>query len=157
MPIHRNATFLLGLFPIVILLWAWADSARNSTSWFRCQQPEHAFFIGMAGSNLGIGTIHLRPTAEHRRILTITPGYGRTERLPLPKQKIQIFPSLTGPDRSFEVFRDLTLSARRIPFWLILACYLPLWLGASLCHARWKQKRLASSLRQTQSDLNPRV
>jgi hypothetical protein len=145
-PLYRNATFLLGLFPIVILLWAWADSARNSTTWFRCQQPEQAILIGMAGSNLGIGTIHLRPEAEHRRILTITPGYGRTERLPLPKEKIRIFPSLTGPDRSFEVFRDLRLSARRLPFWFIIACYLPLWLAASWWHARVLRKRVLAAL-----------
>jgi hypothetical protein len=135
-PLHRTLTFLLGLFPLVLLLWTWADSARNSTTWFHCTRPEQALMIGMAGSNFAIGTIDLRPDAEHRRILTRTSGYGRIERYSLAHAKPRIFPSLTGPDLSFQVHRDLTLSARRFPFWFLIALYLPLWLAASHWHAR---------------------
>ncbi|MCW1917108.1 hypothetical protein OJ996_26210 [Luteolibacter sp. GHJ8] len=144
MPLHRTLTFYLGLFPLVILLWIWADSARNSTTWFRCQQPEQAFLVGSAGSNLGIGTLDLRPDAGHRRILTLTPGYGRIERYPLPDHKRGVFPSPTGPSLAFEAFRDLTVNVRRIPFWILAAAYLPLWLGAAAWQARVIRRRIAA-------------
>jgi hypothetical protein len=159
-PLHRTITFHLGLLPLVLLLWAWADSVRNSTTWFRCQRPEQAFMVGMAGSNFAFGTLDLKPETEHRRILTLTPDYGRIERYRIPgtKHGNRIFPSLTGPDRSFEVHHHLTLNARRLPFWFLIACYLPLWLAASFFHARRKQKRHLASLpssspAQPQSDL----
>ena len=136
MPLHRTLTFHLGLFPLVLLLWAWADSVRTSTTWFRCKRPEQALMIGMAGSNFAVGTIDLKPDAEHRRILTITPGYGRIERYPIPGARTRIFPSLTGPDLSFGVHHELALNILRLPFWFLIACYLPLWLVASYGHAR---------------------
>jgi hypothetical protein len=146
MPLHRTITFHLGLFPLVLLLWAWADSVRNSTTWFRCQRPEQAFMIGMAGSNFAFGTINLRPDAASRRILTRTPDYGRIERYRIPgtKHGNRIFPSLTGPDRSFEVHHHLTLNARRLPFWFLVAAYLPLWLALSY----WRSSRISKRHQQ---------
>lgn len=144
MPLHRTLTFYLGLFPLVILLWIWADSARNTTTWFRCQQPEQAFFIGSAGSNLGIGTLDLRPDAEHRRILTHTSGYGRIERYSLPDHKREVFPSPTGPSLAFEANHNLTVNVRRIPFWIIAAAYTLLWLAAAAGHARVIRRRIAA-------------
>lgn len=143
-PLHRTLSFYLGLFPLVILLWIWADSARNSTTWFRCQQPEQAFFIGSAGSNLGIGTLDLRPDAAHRRILTHTSGYGRIERYPLADHKRRIFPSLTGPSLAFEANHNLIVNVRRIPFWVLAAAYLPLWLGVAAWQARVIRRRIAA-------------
>ncbi len=145
MPLHRTITFHLGLFPLVLLLWAWADSVRNSTTWFRCTRPEQALMIGMAGSNFAVGTIDLKPDAEHRRILTITPAYGRIERYPVSGAGTRIFPSLTGPDLSFGVHHELTLDIRRLPFWFLIACYLPLWLAASYWHARLVAKHRKES------------
>ena len=139
-------TFHLGLFPIVILLWLWADSMRNKTTWYRSRHPEQVLMIGIAGSNFAFGTIDLRPEAEHRRILTQTPGYGRIERYRRPSFQGPLFPSLTGPDLSFEVYPDLTLNIRRIPFWLLLACYLPAWLALSYWRSRSKLRRIAASL-----------
>jgi hypothetical protein len=58
-----------------------------------------------------------------------------------------------------EAYNTVEVHAYQLPIWIILAAYLPLWLGLSYWRYRSKLKRLAASIPpppQPQSDLDLR-
>jgi hypothetical protein len=54
LPLRRSPVFLLGCFPLVILLWGWADSDRNFTRVIRCRQPNSLTGVQLRASSLWI-------------------------------------------------------------------------------------------------------
>jgi hypothetical protein len=144
--LHPTATFYLGLFPIVLLLWGWADSVKMHASWHYSATGERTFFITFANSNLGLGSSSPHPNPPQRFTLMRTSIYGSIERFPRAPGKIRLFPSLTGADDTWATSSPYFICRiHRFPFWLLLACYLPLWLGLSYWRSRSKLKRLAAS------------
>jgi hypothetical protein len=162
-PFHRSPLFLIGLFPVVILLWAWADSVTANTVWARKLgggitvpgQPgltiHHCTFnIGISQSRLRIGTI--TRTDHHSVTAALPPSpYGGFTRFPLSPRSTfalrQFFPGIereNGARKGRPPGFDFQLL--HLPFWFLLACYLPLWLAASRWHARVKQQRHLASL-----------
>ena len=64
MPLRPTALFHLGLFPIVLLLWAWADSVKMNSAWGRKFRDGGSFTIGVANSALRAGFIGRNPDSS---------------------------------------------------------------------------------------------
>jgi hypothetical protein len=151
MPLHRTVTFQLGLFPIVLLLWAWADSVKHGTRWSRSIASDRAIWVHLANSKFIFGHTRGIPDGFNGSIRQTAP-YGSASRISAkafnPSGKpMPIFPALMRDDGD-PAFpsSNYVLTRRHVPLWLILACYLPPWLALSYWHARRKQKRLQQSL-----------
>lgn len=149
MSLHRAPVFLLGLLPIVILLWAWADSMRAGTAWQKSHPGSHKTQVAISQASLWVQTERLGPAAKLDAYGAAGPYpangiFGKWVRKPL---NIGASASLFPPFRSDVYQDDLSpLSTVAIPFWLILACYLPPWLRLSLWQARRKQKLIDQSI-----------
>jgi hypothetical protein len=148
---HRSACFYLGFFPIVILLWIWADSVRNHTNWHHARANDGTLCLIAVNSTFRIERITRKP--DYDGVVTRNiPFYGGIYRFgaaandsegkPMP-----IFPPIDWHDEKatnrapgFHVETLLT------PIWLVLAAYLPLWLGLSYLLARSKQRKLIAAL-----------
>jgi hypothetical protein len=157
-PLRPTALFYLGLFPIVILLWAWADSVTMNTVWGRKGQDGRTLHIGLANSCLRVGFITRIPDPA---VAPSPPGrfQGELTRFSLARvtrrgEPIPIFPALRwengprpGAGPSFD-FRMVHL-----PFWLIFAAYLPLWLGLSY----WRSSRIKKRIQQSLPPAQPQT
>jgi hypothetical protein len=163
-PLHRTLTFQLGLFPIVILLWAWADSNHATTTWVKGDGYQDHRIV-----NEGFA-LHYRQSRVLREDpcpfgptepgVPVTHFFGGIWRYPSPgpHPPWNRLPSMGAEDR-IERFSAVEVDAYHLPLWFILACYLPLWLGLSYWRSRSKLKRIAATLptpppAQPQSDLD---
>ena len=140
--------FYLGLFPVVVLLWAWADSTNHETYWHRCWKEwrvEHR--VELRGSALHF--LHTRvegmpsPSFE---ALAETGKWGRIHRAPLRGATATFFPPPRDETRSEKPFPHIDLGMsylireRILPLWVILLGYLPPWLLQVWWQARQKRK-----------------
>jgi hypothetical protein len=164
MLLRPTITFHLGLFPIVLLLWAWADSVSHSMEWK--QIVNHHVINRVDSSGSALRYTHTRATTGDIRDdlfaynFPTGPG-GRLLRIQTPPAYRETWfprPVLITLDDPVDIGLTYRHSALFLPYWLLLASYLPLWLAASFFHARRKQKRHLASLpssspAQPQSDL----
>jgi hypothetical protein len=137
--------FYLGLLPLVVMLWAWADSTISWTAWRSCRGQDMERAIATQNSTL----ILLKNTIEGRDgvsptstiYLPETGAFGEVHRLRAP-EKGTWFP---GVDRKVSKSGDqypLIIWDRLVlPFWLIVLCYLPPWLLLVWWQARWQSRR----------------
>lgn len=146
--------FWLGLLPLVILLWAWADSRLSATRCNYCRDGENATEIFISGSGVLKSTSAVITEPGHegevprpQQFRSITSPWGNWMRFSDSSWKCPWF-----PPPSHESHRDIdagytTLIANRfIPFWLIIAPYLLLWLALTAWQARrWKRKHRATA------------
>ena len=146
---HRTLTFYLGLLPIVILLWAWADSVKHGISWNRSIASDDAIWVQFGNSKFIFG----RTTADGSTgVIPQTPPYGLVQRVSAMDlnpfgEPTPIFPALRRDFNKLDFQSTALVAIRRdVPIWLILACYLPLWLVLSWWHSRRRSKRIAASL-----------
>lgn len=160
MSFHRNAIFLLGLFPVVILLWAWADSLHFITGFSKNSGNKGQTSAAIAKAALRVSTTRIPPDADTSQH---DPGSLYKPNGPFGDFiRNRTLPNLTAAgvpagDPWFPPYRHtrsnttafgikLATTSTIIPFWLILACYLPLWLAASRWRARALRKRLPAAL-----------
>jgi hypothetical protein len=141
--------FYLGLFPVVCVLWAWADSTNNYTSWIRYHTWEQSHSIAASDSAL---ELHYTTRAE------LTPGAAaaimRGSRITGPFGRITRNHGRAGMDAPwFPASETITYSGSesgigyqqerwRLPFWQILLYYVPPWLALAWWQARRKQRKL---------------
>lgn len=142
-PLHRTLSFYCGLFPIVLLLWAWADSRTHWTLWQLRRGIDHAVWIELEESALHLG-----------ETLTQTPGEsylgGSYSQLPAKALTSWTRESIPHPVESWfpeprtlhrreggHSFPAINLTHYVLPLWLVLLCYLPLWLGFTAWRA-WR-------------------
>lgn len=154
--ICHSPIFWLGFFPVVVILWAWADSLNFQTQWFRRPEPKIATVVEVSRSALQFRKQHAvrRSEAEVGSAMTKlyenVPPYrdvgplGSITRHPYISKRIIIpwFPAPAEIDekQNSSVWR-LTNTGFRIPFWLLLAGFLPLWLAGSWWDVRRRRAR----------------
>jgi hypothetical protein len=162
---HRSILFWLGLFVLSFLVWAWADSRKNFTLWSYQPAPDRSLTIMHGGSSLNFSTVSILPTQQVVTLLShpfgpsgysrVTPrGKVRAAWLRAPTWEVRLDPGSSGEVHSLGMGTAsmplyVTPPARntwlRIPHWLIIALYLPLWLGLSAWRA-WKIARRMEDL-----------
>jgi hypothetical protein len=157
-------TFHLGLFPVALVLWAWADSIKHFTSWDSGPILDPARWVRSSDSGITFGHTTSTPSADPMRMLywdaygdsvrwvTSTPllegRFGKILRYGNYNLRQSWFPpfrSTTEIRESEYEPNDLTIRSWVIPYWLILLTYLPLWLVLVLAHARHRRGKLATS------------
>jgi hypothetical protein len=156
---HRTITFYLGLFPMVILLWAWADSRHFHTRFLRNSDDSRQACVGIEKAALYFTTMSIPRDADTRPFGPRGPfpptGIGDFLRREIkPRITASGVPGKVRWLAPYEHYRSemtaaevtLTTTFTGIPFWLILAAYLPLWLGLSYWRSSRIKKRLQQSL-----------
>jgi hypothetical protein len=142
--------FFIGLFPVVCLLWLWADSVGHQTSWAYCRDPQHRRVVSLGDSSIYLEhmTIQKRePGNDAGFKLNWTGERGDWSRDPadaskdlklFPKPEANLFTPLTlggggGP--------DLHIYSLELPFWLLLSGWLPPWLLLAWWQARRRRRK----------------
>jgi hypothetical protein len=151
MPLHRTITFHLGLFPIILLLWAWADSVTHSISGLQPTGDRNLVAFSSMNSRIDFFSVSLpvdRRTLVASGVSPFANMDGRLSRTEIPSGMDP--PWFPAPRRVVQTLHSGELAFHHsrvvLPYWLIITCYLPLWLAASFWHARRKTKRLLQSL-----------
>ncbi|MCW1917109.1 hypothetical protein OJ996_26215 [Luteolibacter sp. GHJ8] len=140
MPLRPTAFFYLGLLPVIILLWAWADSTRAITSWeYEINKHRYRSFE-LWNSQIVIKNFRPLDESYGKKL----PAYGRFYRW-VPgdlgfRDPMPLFPSPFGETKEPSWVIVTGVQRAHLPFWLILACYLPPWLGLSYYYARRRIK-----------------
>ena len=159
MPFHRSLLFWFGACGLVFLLWTWWDSMsfESSLHW-RSPSKASEFYLHNAGSKLVLNREHLSDNSPpsppifddlpvfgrlfKKNTLLRSPLEGPLDCIPIPgwgyqktEQKLEIShqPSVFAINQYWE-----------ISHWLLIACYLPPWLGLSFWRARRITKRNAT-------------
>ncbi|MCW1917114.1 hypothetical protein OJ996_26240 [Luteolibacter sp. GHJ8] len=151
MPLRPTAFFYIFLLPVVILLWAWADSRQQQTDWVKVVSEDRVLFLTLADSRLHIRSrqpTQALPDRHLARSMDDRPA-GRIFREPSSTAAADSwFPATQvlhghSTDRAGYHYREAT---RIVPFWLILAAYLPAWLSLSYYYARRRRGKYLASL-----------
>lgn len=141
--------FLIGLFPVVCLLWLWADSRNHATHWNRIPHAQELYVLTATDSTLHYthkwatgweddAARRVRPWGSSGPFGHVfrTPAlaaifHGHSAMFPAPAWKLT-------QEREF----GLELSTRQwiLPFWLILLAWLPPWLGLAWWQARRRRR-----------------
>ncbi|WP_035613736.1 hypothetical protein [Haloferula sp. BvORR071] len=164
---HLPPLFFLGFFPVVILLWAWADSMRHDSGWFRAVADKSSEGLQLRSSAL----VHLRfeiipPLASSFPIPHIIPteSWGDFSRLEVNPAYVGSRKPFPAPARTQEVLpaslpepSQMVLSRTVIPLWLILTAYLPVWLGLAYWQARRRHAKIQASLPPSPDSNSPRL
>ena len=129
---HRNAAFYLGFFPLVVLLWLWADSVQSHTNWqHRLADGGTRGFI-VTNSKFIAERITRKPD-YHGAPAGPLPFYGSIQRfgaVPHDSQgkPMPIFPPLDWHDEeSTNRAQGFHVDTLVVPLWFVLACYLSAW------------------------------
>lgn len=157
--LRHSPLFWLGFFPIVVILWAWADSQRFQTKWITKQGADRATALEISRSALQLRKDHATRMSEaevgtsmHKIYEHVPPfgpigTFGVIERHPYVSKKIVIpwfpAPAKTDEKQVSSVWR-FTITIFRVPFWLLLAGFLPLWLPLSWWQARRRSAKPAT-------------
>lgn len=154
--------FFLGLFPVVCLLWAWADSQWKISTFSFCWTTGRGHSIGIYPSAISLTRTVARLEAPPAPlppgwIPTMIPFSPLTPTFPGNFRRGDA--ALNFPDGAaffarFQVrsrewntpTHHITSSTCFLPIWLILLGYLPLWLGLSLWQARRRKRKIAKAL-----------
>lgn len=150
--LRHSGLFYWGLLPVILIIWAWADSMTNRTSWYQNRNGggslsliiENAAFriedsTPLPGNEADAAVLATPPYAGIYRVGAI--GHDRTGKF------VSLFPELGRRD-PLAAYRPhgWHLDILVIPFWLILACYVPLWLTISYWHVHRKRMKLRSTM-----------
>ena len=157
MLLRHSPLFLIGWFPVVLILWAWVDSMHFYTEWRYCRDPLKQYRASSEYSEIGVGwnraeKLRSEPLLADGRpasaFYSFTPfdlskptgDFRRGEQkaskwFPRPRLRYKSEPNVGA-------FRTDVAYYARVPFWLLLVCYLPLWMGASA----WQVRRIRRSI-----------
>jgi hypothetical protein len=154
-------TFHLGLLPVVLVLWAWADSITHFTSWDSGPIHDPPRWVRSSDSGITFGHTTSTPSADSLVMIYADSIYWiprtplmegpfgkilRSENYNLGQSWFPPFRTMTEMRESYFEPNDLTIHSWVIPYWLILLTYLPLWLVLVLAHARHRRGKLAASI-----------
>lgn len=143
--------FWLGLFPLVILLWAYADSLRYCSSWGYAPKPDRwdQITLWAAGIQIDTASITALPGHEGEAIpggegLVTTGPWGEWKRRADRNYgTLKWFAKPWSETFGYPIEKSHHQGGiqRRIPLWLIIAPYLLLWFALTAWQARrWKRK-----------------
>ena len=146
--LHRSITFWSGILVMTLLCWTWWDSMSMTSTW-RLGRHGAQTEVGLSGSSLYYGTMRMLPPdpALHHAVygLPQTGPAGIVRRTARSSPNDRWFPalrhetSLIGPDNRIDH------RALMIPLWLVLAAFVPLWLGLLFWRVH-RRKRISSEL-----------
>jgi hypothetical protein len=140
--------FYLGLFPVVLLVWLWADSIQYDTTWDYCPEPYHRYRVMASESCLFLG--HASFDRPGYPGFPVNRPWGSLARSSVRNYVTAVPPGLFPPARRTigsgvilfdQAFFTQLENGRYLPFWLILACYLPLWLAPAWWQARRRRRK----------------
>jgi hypothetical protein len=150
MPLHRTITFHLGLFPIVILLWAWADSVTHSISGLQPTGDRNLVAFSSMNSRIDFFSVSLpvdRRTLVASGVSPFANMDGRLSRTEIPSG--MDLPWFPAPRRVVQTLHSGELAFHHsrvvLPFWFLVAAYLPLWLALSY----WRSSRISKRHQQS--------
>jgi hypothetical protein len=144
--------FYLGLFPVACLLWLWADSRVAYNSWYYCSGPQFQFGVMSARSSLQLSTFTLTEMRWPEKNINLSPQatgpMGRFSRVSMPSARAsRLFPGTHSEDVWFNTPAGVMLDhCRNVPIWLMLLCYLPLWLLPAWWQARRRRRKIAAGM-----------
>lgn len=149
--------FYLGLLPAICVLWLWADSTIRMSRWHHSRSTDQLTVLSAMNSALVLERISIIPSgkerpgfppAGHAPLWSPTGKWGEFARHPVPGPggsgvRETLFPALKWETVRVTPFRattDVATRRRSLPFWLILGCYLPLWLLPAWWQG-WRRRR----------------
>lgn len=147
--------FFIGFFPVVCLLWLWADSLYHTMIWTHCPAsfPLVARWIITGDSEIDFGAsenlavpIGDPPTKSINsfdRYETKSLGSASTSSEPA---KWFPAPRSLAEHTTTDVHGSVRRWRRSIPLWLMLACYLPPWLLPTWWQARRRRRKQEAGL-----------
>jgi hypothetical protein len=110
-PIHRSLTLWLGCFGVVFILWAWADSRKTDTLLIFPGGPPYRY---LTSGEACLGSVFISGASiDHWEIYRMQ---GRS---------YPAFPRPRFHEKRSDEWRPTYETF--IPYWLILAVYLPCW------------------------------
>jgi len=142
--------YYAGLLPIIIVLWAWADSATNHTNWHHRLEGGGTRGFIIANSVFRVEVVSRMPGNE--TAVPPTPIYGGIIRFGAPRHDregnpMPLFPPLDWHDEeATHRAAGWHVDTFVMPLWFVVACYLPLWLATSYFLVHRKRKKLLSAL-----------
>lgn len=147
MPLRPTTFFYLGIFPLLMLIWAWVDSVKSHTHWAYQRTLHHGFVFELSESRLAFRSVTRTPdnTAPLPNHL---PWYGNFNRFGSMQTRadgtpVPVFPMPMHDELRPWYPQGFDYRVATIPMWLIIAGYLALWLGIS-----WRRARRGQRLRQ---------
>ncbi len=151
--------FYLGLFPLVCLLWLWADSMVNMMGWSYGRRWDEKLGVGVNRGEVYYGRVMATELKPGRLAdygpdgpLRMTGPYGQCYRMPFPDGggKMPWFPQpkigTTDPWCSGDPAFSFVTHYVDLPFWLLLLGYLPPWLGVAWWQAKRRRKKHEQTL-----------
>ncbi|WP_035613530.1 hypothetical protein [Haloferula sp. BvORR071] len=154
-PLRHLPLFWLGLLPVIILLWAWADSTRHIVFQGRyCAEQGHDHRFMLHYSAIRVQELWVvqspKPPPERAILQPTAPwgdwSYGWSAGADpdgwFPQPHSQPNAAQYGPDWMMRTWDHV------IPLWLVLLGYAPFWLGASWWQARRKSRMLRTQEQQ---------
>jgi hypothetical protein len=150
--LRHSGFFYWGLLPVIIVVWAWADSMTNRTSWH--QNRNGGGSLSLIIENAAFRIEDSTPLPDHEADATVpaSPPYAGIYRFDAigndrTGKFVSLFPELSRRD-PLAAYRPYGChhSILAIPFWLILACYIPLWMAISYWHVHGKKMKLRPAI-----------
>lgn len=144
MPLRPTTLFYLGIFPLMMLFWAWVDSVNSHSDWAIRRRPQQTFVLTLAESRAGWMLITRKP-GNPEPMPALTPWYGRINRFGAMTTRADGSPVPVFPvpfHDELHAYRPPTYGYQivTIPLWLIVSGYLALWLPISWSRARRGQR-----------------
>ena len=137
---------------MVLLLWAWADSTTHYTWWDYIPSPLHRYRLTLADSRLSL--THSTFADPDQASFEVNRPWGGLDRFTIRKGSRPKEPTLFPPPKR-EMGASIIMngpaiyqpdSTRSLPFWLMLACYLPPWLLLTWWQARRRRRKQEAGL-----------
>jgi hypothetical protein len=146
--LHRSITFWSGILVVAFVCWAWWDSMHMASVW-RLGRHGSLTEVGLNGAALYYGRMRIVPPNPAALLpsdpmdpvavpsLPVTGPAGAVGRTTSGLDNDRWFPSLYA-ETDFMGYEDrIEHRLLIIPLWLILAVFVPSWLGLLL----WRAKR----------------
>lgn len=134
-PVYRRPVFLLGLFPLVILVTGWAQTVHSSVHWGRTFGKDKVLSLALHDSSVAYRFVQAQPAdggkfERGKGPFPTTPFLGSVELTP-PVPARWYVPPEWRQSRAKQFGTVEQSSLLILPFWLILAGYVLVWLGLS--------------------------
>lgn len=146
MPLRPTTFFYLGVFPLLMLVWAWVDSVKAHSDWAIRRKPHQTLVLELSESRVGWRSITRTPD-NTERLPALTPWYGKVNRFGSMQTRkdgtpVPVFPMPMHDELQPWYPPGYHYRVVTIPLWLIVCGYLALWLPIS-----WRCARRAQKLR----------
>ncbi len=152
--------FFIGLFPVVCILWLWAQSTQEELCWRYCPPEARGMWIRSiraVDSALRFSSTSFVPSKVPNEggPLIDEPHWDETkawgsfdrEKLSAPA-RMKIFPSFVRSSSWQPIGREWDAVGQSVllPFWMILLGWLPVWLLPAWWQGRRRRTKMAAAI-----------